>query len=364
MKKSVCLLALFFIMISCGRVAIEKNVGNVDIQFNSIAVESINVQLEKSSNMGFSGMSKDSLYFFDKHYNYFYNIATDGTVGSRQCGLGRGPKEFPIQFPLEVGYDVVKNNLVALGGNNDLYLLGNMEKACRVAYKMGDTSTVSYSSAGSYTIWSEVVADFDGKYLYYNVQGNDDAVSILRSDYYRDAAIILRVDVNSGEVVPMGRYSRYYDSRRDALKHLPFTYFDVAEDGNIYVVHQADPLIHCYNKNFELQCSFGFDGAKMNTKYSNPGSSAEQFMAAYERDLENAGYYYWVQHINGYTFRSYKKGGGQSQNGLQIYKGKTLIADVEVPADFRVVGYVEPYFVTKIICDDNQESLKFYRFKL
>jgi hypothetical protein len=87
-------------------------------------------------------------------------------------------------------------------------------------------------------------------------------------------------------------------------------------------------------------------------------------MEAYEKDMQGAGFYYWVHHINGYTFRSYKKQGVESQNGLQIYKGETLIGDVEVPANFKVIGYIKPYFVTKIICDEENERAKFYKFKL
>jgi hypothetical protein len=66
----------------------------------------------------------------------------------------------------------------------------------------------------------------------------------------------------------------------------------------------------------------------------------------------------------GLTFRSYQKGSHTDHDGLQIYKAQTLIADVEVPKQFRVVGYVAPYYVTQILCNDYEETMKFYRFKL
>ena len=352
------------VMISCNSNSNEvKNSGKKRIKIKSLNIETVNIDFDGVSYIGYSGVSRDSLYFFDEFYSYFYNISLDGKVGSRRCGVGRGPGEIPAKYLLEAAYLPSQNMLVTLSGSNDLFVVENMATTKRILYKEG-VDNGSYASSQSYTLWPEIVADCDGKYFYYNVQGNDDAVGIMRSDYYEKAALLMRVDINSGEVEPIGHYSTYYAENRDKLKHLPFYYFDVAENGDIYVTHQGDPLIYCYDSDFNLKRAFGFDGADMNTEYSNPGSTQEQFMEAYEKDMQGAGFYYWVHHINGYTFRSYKKQGVESQNGLQIYKGETLIGDVEVPANFKVIGYIKPYFVTKIICDEENERAKFYKFKL
>lgn len=365
MKKYISCFISLCIIVSCkSNITQIENRGQIDIKVSKIDIHPIEFKINNSSYMGFSGIGKDSLYFFDEFFNHYYHISLDGKIGKKQGGLGRGPGELPVKNPLEARYCVSNNSLIALGGTNDIFIMNQMTNAKRIGYKMDEADVVSYDSATSYTLWPEIVADCDGKYFYYNVQGNDDAVGIMHSDYYEKAALLMRVDINSGEVEPIGHYSTYYAENRDKLKHLPFYYFDVAENGDIYVTHQADPLIYRYDSDFNLKRAFGFDGIDMNTEYSNPGSTQEQFMEAYEKDMQGAGFYYWVHHINGYTFRSYKKQGVESQDGLQIYKGETLIGDVEVPANFKVIGYIKPYFVTKIICDEENEVLKFYKFKL
>ena len=340
------------------------NSGRIDIKVSKIDVHPIEFQISNSSYMGFSGVGKDSLYYFDEFFNHYYHVSLDGKIGKKQVGLGRGPGELPVKYPLEVRYCSPNNSLIALGGTNDIYILNQMTNAKRVDYKIDNSNIVSYNSDTSYTLWSEVVADCDNKYFYYNVQGNDDAVGIMRSDYYEKAALLMRVNMSNGDVEPVGHYSTYYANNRDKLKHLPFYYFDVTDNGDIYVTHQADPLIYHYDSDFNLKRAFGFDGSDMNKEYSNPGSTDEQFKEAYIKDMQSAGFYYWVHHVDGYTFRSYKKQGVKSQDGLQIYQGETLIGDVDVPADFRVIGYIKPYFVTKIICNEANETLKFYKFKL
>lgn len=365
MKKVIYTLFIIVISVSCGsHTASETNVGKKDILMSALSIEPIDVKINEGSYMGFSGMYNDSLYFFDGYFNYCYTISIDGNVGTKKCGLGRGPGEIPVKYPLEAVYNESTKNLIALSGSNDVFVLENMKSVKRVPYKMGDNAGTSYTSPNSYTLWPEIVADCDNEYVYYNVQGNDDAVSIFRSDYYANAAIMLKVNYHSGDIAPFGRYSQYYAANSETLRHLPFTYFDVTDRGEVYVTHQADSLIHCYDSNFGLIHSFGFGGLDMDTQYSNPGMSEEQFANAHIYDMENKGYYYWVQHINDYTFRSYKKSSTALKDGLQIYKGTTLIGDVEVPQNFRVIGYVKPYFITKIICEESAEILKFYRFKL
>ena len=64
-------------------------------------------------------------------------------------------------------------------------------------------------------------------------------------------------------------------------------------------------------------------------------------------------------------FRSYKKKDIE-KDGLQIYKEGKLIADVSVPTNFRVMGYMAPYYYSYIIPNKDEEdnSLMLYRFRL
>lgn len=58
--------------------------------------------------------------------------------------------------------------------------------------------------------------------------------------------------------------------------------------------------------------------------------------------------------------------GDIEKDGLQIYKEGKLIADVSVPTNFRVMGYMAPYYYSYIIpnMDEEDNSLMLYRFRL
>ena len=41
-----------------------------------------------------------------------------------------------------------------------------------------------------------------------------------------------------------------------------------------------------------------------------------------------------------------------------------MIGDVQVPDGFKVLGYIEPYYYSEFVCDENDETIAIYRFKL
>ena len=63
-------------------------------------------------------------------------------------------------------------------------------------------------------------------------------------------------------------------------------------------------------------------------------------------------------------FRTYKKGEQEISDGLQIYNTNKLIADVDIPKNMRVMGYIAPYYYSYVISDEDQETMILYRFKL
>ena len=64
------------------------------------------------------------------------------------------------------------------------------------------------------------------------------------------------------------------------------------------------------------------------------------------------------------TFRTYLTGAPDYQNRLQIYDKTTMIGDVLVPSGFKVMGYIDPFFYSEFICDEDNENIEIYRFKL
>jgi len=355
-------LCLYF-TISCGTSESQSDVIAVkDIKYTNIDIDTVNIYMDNSSYSGFSGVHKDKLYFFDEFFSYYYDISIEGQVADRYIGLGKGPKEIPIRSSIEVC--TYKDEFLAFGGNN-AYLLKNFENTKPLVMNLsGDVN--SYDASAAYTLWPQTTLRMNDKAFFYNIAGSHDAVDpIAQKDYFANARILMKVDLQTMNSTPIGKYSDYYIKNSQKLRHLVFYNYDIDNEGQFYITYQADSVIYVYDKKFTPVKKIGFQGSNMNVDYSDPSGGPENMEKAFMNDI-NKGYYYWLEHIDntGLTFRSYQKGSHTEDDGLQIFKNDKLIADVEVPKNFKVTGYIAPYYVTKIICDEEKETMKFYRFIL
>ena len=89
-------------------------------------------------------------------------------------------------------------------------------------------------------------------------------------------------------------------------------------------------------------------------------------MPVYRRNRDTKGRYGWIEYIDetGILFRSYVKGRNSLTDGLQVYSDGVMVADVDVPEGFRVVGYIEPYYYSQVFEDDENGKLEIMRFRL
>lgn len=353
-------------IISCNNKRSNDKNAKIDIIFDKLSIDSVTIDsIPNCSFTGFSGIYEDSLYFYDEQLSYFYAISLDGSIGKRRLGLGHSSREIPISRPQDVSFSKQSGELVALGGSYDMYIYDVKADKVRKVLLKHEGDMKSYSSASAYTSWNYMVMRNDDSNLYYNVIGNNEDVDIFhKDDYFKKAAIIMKVSLKDGEMEPIGRYSDFYVNNRNKIWHLPYYYFDIDNDGGFYVTYQADTLIYHYDANFNLIETYGFKGKDMNTQYTIPGKTEESFAKAYESDIKNTGYYYWLENQDEYTFRSYRKSGTAKTDGLQIYKDTTLVGDVDVPHNFKVAGKVGEYYVTKITIDEKAGKMYFYKFRL
>lgn len=350
---------------ACGGNKLGSSSADVAITIDSICLDTVTVDyVENCSYTGFSGVKDGTLYYFDRVMAYLYMIADDGSVESRELGLGNSAKELPLKNAMQVCYDSEGKTFDILGGTYNMYTYGNGEKIRRVEMKPeGDDG--SYESSVAYTLWDEVVMASDKDYIYYNVLGNNEKVDIFhRDDYIDKAAVMMKVSKSTGEMTPIGRYSDYYIKNKSKFKHLPYCYFDTDGNGGFYFTYQVDSLVYHYDKDFNLLESFGRQGRDMCVELSDPGTTEESFVEAFMTDKDRVGHYYWIKKCGDYVFRSYFKSNESPTDGLQIYKNGTIIGDVDVPRAFRVAGQGKDGFFTNITFEENAELMSFYKFKL
>jgi len=105
----------------------------------------------------------------------------------------------------------------------------------------------------------------------------------------------------------------------------------------------------------------------MDTDYQEvPRRDIKKMRELYFEDRPLRGWYNEVEYFEEteILFRSYKKSGDSPYDGLQIYHKNVLIGDIDVPEDFVVKGYIEPYYYSSADIDIEKGEIKIYRFKL
>ena len=350
----------------CSSCASEQtiNTSSKDIRYAGCKIELISFDLPQTSFCCFSGMMGDSIYCFDNVLSNLYSISVDGTVGKRRMGYGHGAGELPIKQSISVNYNQNDNSFLVMGSSYDAYLY-NMNNQVKKIDLLPDNHEESYRSAKSYTFWPETIIRSDGENFYFDVKGNSEDVShVFQENYYDEASILMKANMKTGQMEPIGRYSDFYKENKNKFRHLSRVYFDLNENNDFYVAFQMDSLIYHYDKNNNLIECFGFPGEEMDTDYTESGCGAESVVSASKKDKKRVGCYYWIKCVGNLVFRCYRKSENVKYDGMQVYEGNTLIADLKVPKNFRVIGKIGDYYVTEVICSEKKQKTGFYRFKM
>lgn len=160
-------------------------------------------------------------------------------------------------------------------------------------------------------------------------------------------------------------YPESYESDSDRKAVFSSVNFDIDRMGNFYLTYEADTLIYVYDKEFCMKQCFGFSGRDMDLNYVST-LTPQEVGQNYRKERNTKGFYNWMEYVDetNVLFRSYKKGKERSSDGLQIYQKGILIGDVDVPKGLKVMGFINPYYYSYIISDEEREKLYLYRFRL
>ena len=338
-----------------------------NIQYEKLELETVNIpmSIETCSYSGDSGVDGDHLYFLDHFFGFLYEISPSGKIVQRHLGLGNGPDEIP--FRPQLGSNLTNSTLLVMGGTFDFYLFNGLKNRNRLQRK-GLEKDNSLEDARAYTFFNSIVIRKKANRFFYNIFSEADYCNPYEhsKEYFKNAHILMEVDIQSGEQKPIGSYSNYYINNHSSVNHLLQISYDIDKKDNFIISYYADSLMYVYDKQFNLIKAFGFEGFNMNKNYGSAKPNLDDFNRVWAEDYPNKGYYYWIEYIDEtkMTFRSYQKGSHTEYDGLQIYKECVLIADIEVPKQFKVAGYIAPYYISQIICDEEAETMKFYKFKI
>lgn len=181
--------------------------------------------------------------------------------------------------------------------------------------------------------------------------------------YYDETYTLAILSLQRGEIERMiCKFSPVY-KKYSYLPNFKNVLFETNGD-ELYYSFEVDPLIYKMNLTDSTLVSFGEAGTAMNTNYRETTlfEDTEKYM---KEDMETYGYYRYLQYIpdRDLLFRGYRKGKNM-KDGLQVYSGNCLIADLEVPREFEVIGYIAPCFYARGACNYDDEEIVLYKFKL
>lgn len=184
------------------------------------------------------------------------------------------------------------------------------------------------------------------------------------SEYYKKVFNLGLFDENFQLTKLGGRRSELYLDHQ-YLPNFDYTYF-VKKGDSLIVSFPIDPSLYIYDLGLQYLGKFGEEGIGMKKDYI-PTQTLEEAESQWEMDFRQFGYYdqLYYDEKSQLLFRSYvPKGTNGGFSRLQIYQGESLIADLEVPLRFKVIGSKDGLFYADGIIDEENEKLAFYTFTI
>lgn len=185
------------------------------------------------------------------------------------------------------------------------------------------------------------------------------------AEFTREAAHFALIDskTHKGSVMARG-FPEEYVKNPFKLFSFSFVRFDLFPDGKLLVSFEATPELYICDMNGRPIGVFGTPGKNMDQDYLSVNSFELEEIIKFRKNRESKGYYGSIKVVGNRVFRSYRKGGESPVDGLQIYENEVLIADVDVPKDFSVIGVSGNTVISNVQYNEDSERLFCYEFEL
>jgi hypothetical protein len=343
------------------------------------AIDLLPVTIDQSIESSFEGefwICSDTLCFTDAFFNYVFWFDENGKLLKQQVGRGKGPNEVinsMYSLPLQNDY------LLLNPGNSDLYTFdhhGNKKKNVRLDWQVDrETGMKMLKSpepesrfcyefdtgvSGAVEVWDDnyIAIALCGYLPSFNGYFNSE-------QYYKYSRVLSIVNRKTGKIERiLGRRPPLYLEKSNIPNFNHFT-FSVLNDCVLLAFYADDKIFALDKQKDKALYSFGVPGRDMNTKYRQT-KNYEDAEANWREDYEIYGYYNDLNYDakSGFLFRTYCKGNNAESDGLQVYKDKKLMTDVDVPIGFRIIGFVKDKLYASVFDENGEALLKLYQVKI
>jgi len=381
-KNLIIYFSLFTLFIGCSKnnntlyKDFEAN-HKTDISINKLDISSIHFDTLPSSYIGLSKITNDTLYFVDQKFTRVLSFDKELNYLGWNLTKGNGPDEIAIGGI--DGFEKMGNgNFMFLGSNTDWHTFTSrfekvssyiMEKTKLRNENRDSPNEVSPEDPIIYSfVYPKlIIREFDNR-LFFNIMVQHPEFNFIHThnEYYENSRVLSEMDPETGKTISIfGRFSPAYQSNNFTMNQVSLLNFDISkETGTFYLNFEADPVIYEFDSDFKPLTSYGILGKDMKPNYKRI-DTIEDFQRENESQRKSTHYFTWLEYVEEgeLLFRSYSLG-NSNEDGLQIYKGNTLIGDVKVPKGFKVLGKLGSTFISHPILDEQNDKMTFHTFKL
>lgn len=339
-----------------------------------VSFEKVVVNSDQFSGQGFFRLQAEQLLFFDVITGHASLINFNGEVISVKLGRGEGPGEVSQSFYWH-NFNKDGEHLFMGRASNFLNYSADLERIGYFSYtnprRQERFDTSDALETGMYSM-DLVLPRSSTRWLAVDSRNNvfipvrildrvNPYFNYLKKEYYETAHTLGVINSSEGNLEKVfGKFPADYKGK--TLPHYDDKYISIRND-SVFVGYNASPEIQVYSPYPELEhvYSFGVGQERDESGYSNVNSMEEL------REVKKNKVHYtdiYCEPGSGLIFRSYVKNADAAAAGLQIYQGKTLMADVGVPFRFNVIGRIGDCYIADGVLDEVNEELAFYKLKI
>ena len=375
-RLPIYVLALLFL--SCHNSSVDlPHKGTMNLSACTVETDSLMIPLEHASGIGNYYMRDSVITFVDAMTCVFYDIDLNGNITDSYFRRGNGKNEIPS---LLYAYPIVNDTsdrAVILDKSNGVTLF-DMESRNILTRGIADFGW-GHRQARSYKIPElynfAYFTDFGVSfYLDSNsrlifqaniVNRNTKKQNVVEKHRYADGAVLGKLNLETMKVEDVfGHFPDSYEST--PMPHLEFFQY-VIQDDKLYMNHTVDSLIYVYQYPDTPLYTFGYECRDIDRDYTVTKEIDNSVF--FKKDLEHVGFNTGLQLISDLRVfcRTYIKSASTGESGMQIYKDCDLIADIDVPAFFKLLGYRDGYFYGSSfvpIENDDETYIVIYRLKV
>ncbi len=179
--------------------------------------------------------------------------------------------------------------------------------------------------------------------------------------YYENSRVIALINIEDEYIDRLiGRRPPHFLKKQ--LPNYDHFNYQVVND-SIYLNFYPEATIYKIDKNADtLMEAIGVKGKEMKTDYVTTSTYKE----AYKRELQDYTQYNFYNSLyvnDNFIFRGYTKN-VLKKDGMQIYKNLKLLADLDFPKGYKIIGKIDNYYYASKISIKRKEDMKLLKIKI